>query len=179
MKRWKHSNFAGCIKNFGGFIKNLPCSKCHPLGALSPRKRRGKRDAAEVLRPLRALRAVRCSSSTWQSGPTWCCSLRLYPDAHGPSYGGVGPSYGGVRGLKSLGFERPRAVWSVWVRLKNHGSVGGCGGFVLSKRFASFNHDSTNSMEALDLFLRVQALKGLWRRTLNIDRLELHASTPV
>ena len=24
------------------------------------------------------------------------------PEAHGPSYGGVGPSYGGVRGLKSL-----------------------------------------------------------------------------
>ena len=31
------------------------------------------------------------------------------------SYGGVGPSYGGVWGLKSLGFEGPRAVWSVWV----------------------------------------------------------------
>ena len=33
-----------------------------------------------------------------------------YPDAHGPSYGGVW-------GLKSLGFEGPRAVWSVWVEL--------------------------------------------------------------
>ena len=32
----------------------------------------------------------------------------------GPSYGGVGLSYGGVWGLKSLGFEGPRAVWSVW-----------------------------------------------------------------
>ena len=32
------------------------------------------------------------------------------------SYGGVGPeSSGGVWGLKSLGFEGPRAVWSVWV----------------------------------------------------------------
>ena len=30
------------------------------------------------------------------------------PDAHGPSYGGVW-------GLKPLGFEGPRAVWSVWV----------------------------------------------------------------
>ena len=26
-----------------------------------------------------------------------------------------GPSYGGVWGLKSLGFEGPRVVWSVWV----------------------------------------------------------------
>ena len=32
----------------------------------------------------------------------------LFPDAHGPSYGGVW-------GLKPLGFEGPRAVWSVWV----------------------------------------------------------------
>ena len=39
----------------------------------------------------------------------------LSPDAHGPSYGGVGPSYGWVWGLKPLGFEGPRAVWSVWV----------------------------------------------------------------
>ena len=37
----------------------------------------------------------------------------------GPSYGGVGPeSSGGVWGLKSLGFEGPRVVWSVWARSK-------------------------------------------------------------
>ena len=47
---------------------------------------------------------------------SWLSRIYIpYIDAHGPSYGGVGPSYGGVRGLKSLGFERPRAVWSVWV----------------------------------------------------------------
>ena len=39
--------------------------------------------------------------------------LSAYPDAPGPSYGGVGPSYGGVWGLNSLGFEGPRAVWSI------------------------------------------------------------------
>ena len=34
--------------------------------------------------------------------------MDLFPEAHGPSFGRV-------RGLKSLGFEGPRAVWSVWV----------------------------------------------------------------
>ena len=33
----------------------------------------------------------------------------IIPNAHGPSYGGVW-------GLKALGFEGRRAVWSVWVR---------------------------------------------------------------
>ena len=31
-------------------------------------------------------------------------NISVFPDAHGPSYGGVGPSYGGVWGLNSLGF---------------------------------------------------------------------------
>ena len=34
-------------------------------------------------------------------------TLKNHPKAHGPSYGGVW-------GLKSLGSEGPRAVWSVW-----------------------------------------------------------------
>ena len=37
------------------------------------------------------------------------------PGAPGPSYGGIGPSYAGVWGLKSLRFEGPRVLWSVWV----------------------------------------------------------------
>ena len=67
-------------------------------------------------------------------GPGEDCELtedRVCPDARGPSCGGVGPSYGGVRGLKYLGFERPRAVWSVWVgqeRLRGRFTFGPCSG---------------------------------------------------
>ena len=78
---------------------------------------------------------VNKSHSFWATFRCWMSSLAGYwwqpgllgikknhPDAHGLSYGRVGPSYGGVWGLKSLGFEGPRAVWSVWAHEHFRGS---------------------------------------------------------
>ena len=44
-----------------------------------------------------------------------------------------GPSYGGVWGLKSLGFEGPRAVWSAWAA-QDSTFFGGCQSFVRPHR---------------------------------------------
>ena len=51
-------------------------------------------------------------------GGPWVGQCVFHPDAHGPSYAGVGPSYGGVRTLNPCGFEGPRPVWSVWAEME-------------------------------------------------------------
>ena len=77
----------------------LLCRKAYRVPPLGPLDRRGPllgagQDAFEDFPRL---------SRSWTSTPPEMNN----PDAHGPSYGGVG-------GLKPLGFEGPRAVWSVW-----------------------------------------------------------------
>ena len=53
------------------------------------------------------------STSFLGLGKCWC-KYKSYASQANCKISAHGPSYGGVWGLKSLGFEGPRAVWSVW-----------------------------------------------------------------
>ena len=78
----------------------------------------GSNSAKSIERNLRHAKlreAAKHAGSVWWSGRFQRISVNQINRARNTCPNAHGPSYGGVWGLKSLGFEGPRVVWSVWV----------------------------------------------------------------